>query len=221
MLEDVFLGLHILSHVLVHVQMVRRDVRHDGDIRRALHRHELEGAELHDGDIRRLHVRRLRQEGRADVAADPDAVACVLQNFCDEGGRGRLAVGAGHGDDAAGADLKERLHLAGDLRAGRAQLAQGGEIRVHAGRAENDVGPDIVKVALADVQSRAGLFQLQNLLVQLFPRRFVAGQHVNAARKEHADERTVADADTEDGDLFIGKRIKILIDKRIHKTSLF
>ena len=145
----------------------------------------------------------------------------VLEDLCDERGGGGLAVGAGHGDDAAGADLKKRLHLAGDLRPGGTQPAKRRDLRVHPGRAEDDVCPHIVEIPLADVQHRARLFQLQHLRVELLPRRFVAGQHVNAARKEHADERTVADADTEDGDLFIGKRIKILIDKRIHKTSLF
>ena len=52
MCKDVFLGLDVFGHILVHVEVVGRDVRHDGDIRRAFHRHELEGAELHDGQIR-------------------------------------------------------------------------------------------------------------------------------------------------------------------------
>ena len=196
--------------------MVWRHIRHDGDIGRALHGHKLEGAELHDGDIRRRHVCRLRQKRRADVAANPDAVARMLEDFCDQGRGGRFAVGAGHGDDTAGANLEERLHFAGKLRALFAQLPQGRDIRVHTRGAEDDIGLHIVKIVLPDVEHGACLLQLQNLRVELFARRFVAGQHVQTARKEHADERPVAHADAEHGDPFIGKRIKILIDKMIH-----
>ena len=215
-LEDVFLGLHILGHVLVHVQMVRGHVRHDGNVGRALHRHELEGTELDHGNVRRRHVRRLRQKGRADVAADPDAVARVLQNFCDQGRGGRFAVGAGHGDDAAGADLEERFHFTGKLRALFAQPAQRRDIRVHTGRAEDDISLHIVKIMLSDMEHGARPLQLQNLRVELFPRRFVAGQHVQSVRKEHPDERPVAHADAEHGDFFINQGIKILVDKMIH-----
>ena len=144
----------------------------------------------------------------------------MLKDLCDERGGGGLAVGAGHGDDAAGADLKKRLHLAGDLRPGGTQPAKRRDLRVHPGRAEDDVRPHIVEIPLADVQHRARLFQLQHLRVELLPRRFVAGQHMDAAREQHPDERPVAHADAENGDLFIRKRIKILIDKMVHIQSL-
>ena len=76
---------------------------------------------------------------------------------------------------------------------------------MHPGRAEDDVRPHIVEIPLADVQHRARLFQLQHLRVELLPRRFVAGQHMDAAREQHPDERPVAHADAENGDLFIRK----------------
>ena len=43
---------------------------------------------------------------------------------------------------------------------------------------------------------------------------------MDAAREQHPDERPVAHADAENGDLFIRKRIKILIDKMVHIQSL-
>ena len=122
--------------------------------------------------------------------------------FCDQGRGGRFAVGAGHGDDAAGADLEERFHFTGKLRALFAQPAQRRDIRVHTGRAEDDISLHIVKIMLSDVEHSTRPLQLQNLRVELFPRRFVAGQHVQSARKEHPDERPVAHADAEHGDFF-------------------
>ena len=74
----IFLRCDILGHILVHVQMIRRKIRHDRDIRRLRHTHELERRELHDGNITRVHFLRQRQKRRSDVAAEPDGIARVL-----------------------------------------------------------------------------------------------------------------------------------------------
>ena len=74
----IFLRCDILGHILVHVQMIRREIRHDRDIRRLRHTHELERRELHDGNIARVHFLRPRQKRRSNVAAEPDGVARVL-----------------------------------------------------------------------------------------------------------------------------------------------
>ena len=87
---------------------------------------------------------------------------------------------------------------------------------MHTGRAEDDISLHIVKIMLSDMEHGARPLQLQNLRVELFPRRFVAGQHVQSVRKEHPDERPVAHADAEHGDFFITQGIKILVDKMIH-----
>ena len=74
----IFLRCDILGHILVHVQMIRREIRHDRNIRRLRHTHELERRELHDGNITRVHFLRQRQKRRSDVAAEPDGIARVL-----------------------------------------------------------------------------------------------------------------------------------------------
>ena len=74
----VFLRRDVLRHILVHVQMIGRKIRHDRNIRRLRHAHELERRELHDGNIARVHFLRPRQKRRSNVAAEPDGVARVL-----------------------------------------------------------------------------------------------------------------------------------------------
>ena len=140
----------------------------------------------------------------------------MLKNFRNQRRGGRFAVGSGHGDDMAGADLEKYLHLAGNLRTAFTQLAQRRDIWVHAGSAEDNIGLHIVKIMLPNVKHSTCLLQFQNLRVKFFARRFITGQNTDAARKEHADKRPVAHANAEHSDSFIGKGIKILINKMIH-----
>ena len=109
--EDVLLGRHILRHVLVDVQMVGCQIGHHGDMGAAIHGHQLEAGQLQHRPVLRLHIIRLTQQGLTDVAAHVDGSARRLQQLCDDGGGGGLAVAAGDGDHVAGADLKEHLHL--------------------------------------------------------------------------------------------------------------
>ena len=139
MCKDVFLGLDVFGHILMHVEVVGRDVRHDGDIRRAFHRHELEGAELEHRPVCARHFRRFVKQRRADVAAKVHGVALRAQELGRDGrGRG-LAVAAGDGDHVAGTDLKEGLHLRGQ----DASSGHGGSdlryVRPEAGGPEDDV----------------------------------------------------------------------------------
>ena len=67
-----------------------------------------------------------------------------------------------------------------------------------------------------NVKHSTCLLQFQNLRVKFSARRFITGQNTDAARKEHADKRRVAHANAEHSDSFIGKGIKILINKMIH-----
>ena len=94
--------------------MVRRNVRDDGHIGRAVHAVQLEAAELEHGKILRPDVRDTIKERRADVAAEVHGVSLRTQKLRRDGrGRG-LAVAAGDGKDAAGAEIAERLHLGGE-----------------------------------------------------------------------------------------------------------
>ncbi len=98
--------------------------------------------------------------------------------------------------------------------------AAGRDIRVHAGRAEDNVGGDAIQIVRADVELRAELFQLQHLGVERVARRLVAGERLDAAREEHTDQRAVAHADAEHGDALAGQSIKIGVYRCVHDQSL-
>ena len=66
---EVLFGIHILLHILVHIQMVGRHIGDEGGIRAAAHRDELEAGELHHGGVLRLDLVDDGQQRRTDVAA--------------------------------------------------------------------------------------------------------------------------------------------------------
>ena len=195
--ENILLGIDILVHVLVHVQMVGRKVRHDGRVAAGMQIHQLEGAELEHSDVRGAHFLGAIQKRRADVAANPDAMSGAAQQLGNECGRGRLAVRAGHTDDPARADLKKCLHLRRDLRARSAQYRKLGLCRMQTRRAEGHIAGKSLEVAIAQMQLRAHALQLENLRIQLFARRFVAARDLRAVLQQQAHQRTVAHAETE------------------------
>ena len=218
---DVLLGVHVFRHVPVPVQVVGGQVGDDGDVGAQGEVHELEGAELHHGEVRRVHLLRQGQEGGADVAAQPDLPARLLQQPGDQGGGGRLAVGAGDGDDGAGAHPEEGLHLGGDLRARFAQGGELGPVRLQAGGAEDHVAGQILQIVRPCLQAAAPGLQGEHLLLQLFIGRGVAAGDVAAMLQQHAHQGPVADAQTEHQDFFAGQGIEPGVDLRIHSEPLF
>ena len=87
-----FFCVDVLRHVAVYVEMVRRKVRHDGDVAAGVQVHELEGAQLQHDEVVRRHVFRLIEQRRTDIAAGPDAIACMLQDFGDKRACRRFSV---------------------------------------------------------------------------------------------------------------------------------
>ena len=108
---DILLRRDVLVHILVHIQMVRRKVRHHRDVRRALHIKQLERRELDDREVFRLHLLRVAQQRMADVAAEIHGLPRRAQHFGDDARRGGLAVAARHTNDRTWADLEKDLHL--------------------------------------------------------------------------------------------------------------
>lgn len=90
------------------VQMVGRDVQADAD--RGVERRrqvDLERGAL--DDMEAAGPRRLqRQDGGADIAAHLHVAAALRQHMGDKRGRGRLAVGAGDGNEGAFGALARR-----------------------------------------------------------------------------------------------------------------
>ena len=161
---DILLRRDVLVHILVHIQMVRRKVRHHRDVRRALHIKQLERRELYDREVLRLHLLRVAQQRVADVAADVDGLPRRAQQLRDDRGRRGLAVRSGHGDDRTWADLEKDLHFRRHDAAARFRPEQRRNVRPHARRAENDVRAQIIEVAFAKLQVRAQRFKLLRAL---------------------------------------------------------
>ena len=163
---DILLRRDVLVHILVHIQMVRRKVRHHRDVRRALHIKQLERRELDDREVFRLHLLRVAQQRVADVAAEIHGLPRRAQHFGDDARRGGLAVAARHADDRTWADLEKDLHFRRHDAAARFRLEQRRNVRPHARRAENDVRAQIIEVAFAKLQVRAQRFKLLRALAE-------------------------------------------------------
>ena len=78
MQEDVFLGINILLHILVDIQMVGRKIGDHCHRRTLPHGDQLKAGELHHSAILGLDGLDLRQQGFADVAAQMDILTLGL-----------------------------------------------------------------------------------------------------------------------------------------------
>ena len=97
--EDPPLGGHVALHAPMSVQVVRRDVEEDGDVRlKAGGKVKLVGRKLQDIDRAAMHVGQV-QDPHPDIAADAGIPARLGADMADQGGGGRLPVGTGDGDD--------------------------------------------------------------------------------------------------------------------------
>ena len=81
------------------------------------HGHQLEAGKLQHRIVLRVHFGRLAQEGISNVAAHMNGFPGGLQELCNNGRSGGLAVRPGHSQERAGANLKKHFHLRGDLTA--------------------------------------------------------------------------------------------------------
>ena len=209
--KDIFLGSDILSVALVDVQVVGRQVGHNGDAGAPVHGHQLEGAELQHRQIRWRDVRRVAQQRAADVAPQVDGAPGGLQELCDDrGGRG-LAVGPGDGDLGTGADLKKDLHLGSQQAAPRHRRRQLRHVGPQAGGPEDHVLRQALQVVLPQLQAAAVLLQLVPQGPQGLPGFFVAGGDGNAPLQQQPDQGPVADADADDGHGLVPQRVQIFL----------
>ena len=106
----------------------------------------LEGTELQHRHILRCDLRGVAQQRMADIAAHMDDLPLRRQQLGDNGGGGRLAVGAGHRQNGTGADCKECLHLRGDDAAAGHSRRQLRHIRPQTGGAEDHILMEVRQV---------------------------------------------------------------------------
>ena len=94
----------------MHVQMVGGQVRDHRPLGAVGHIHQLERTQLHHGVVLRLHPAAQGQQGRADIAPQPDPLPRRLEHFGDQGGGGGFSVRPGDADEMAGRDPEDLCH---------------------------------------------------------------------------------------------------------------
>src|SRR5580692_4159764 len=164
--EDAFLGASVVLEGPVAVEMIRRDVKNDGDLGMEL----LGGFELETGHFKnRPGIRRAfideRNDGDANIAADQRVESSLLENLANQGRRSRLAVGAGDGKRLAPKETRGQFELADDGAAEVARLHQLGRVERNAGTDDDQVlaaeGEQAVAAGLdhdAFVEQRGNVF---------------------------------------------------------------
>ena len=138
--EDALLGQRVVLECAVAIEVVGSDVENDGDGGMEL----LRGFELEAGDFkhRPCAVGALfgkRNDGDADVAADERRKSGPLEDFAEERGGGRLAIGAGDGENLAFEKAGGELQFADDGAAEALGLHQLGCFERHAGAHDDHV----------------------------------------------------------------------------------
>ena len=220
--EDVPLGVDVLLHILVVVQMVGGNVGDHRDLRALVHTDQLEAGQLHNRHILRSHLGQHGQQSGADVATQVHLAASGLIELGDEGGGGGLAVGAGHAHDLTGAEIKEKLHLAGDHGTRRHSVLQGlFKIAHKAGGTHDDVPAfEAFEVVFAQAQVNAQLPDGGSVIAKIVHGLLlVAEGHMSAQLHKLLDERLMADAGTNECNLFALDQCGKLLLFFLHKSG--
>ena len=220
--QDVPLGVDVLLHILVVVQVVGGhigDHRHFGAL---AHTDQLEAGQLHHGHIFRGHLGQHGQQRRPDVAAQMHGAPGRLEKLADEGGGGGLAVRAGHRHDLAGAKIEKELHLTGHHGAGGNGVLQGFLIELKAGGAQDDVLPlepvhVVLPQAQPDAQAPDGIGIRAELLHRLFP---VAEGHFCPQAHKLLDQGLMADPRADESHLFAAHQRSKLLLFLLHNKNL-
>ena len=196
--------------------MIGRQIRCHSDMRAFLHGHELERTQFQHRRVLRRHFRRIAQQRVADVASHMNNFPLRRQQLGDNGCGGSLSIGAGHGQNRAGADLKKRLHFRGDDAAPCRGGGQLRHIRPQARGAEDDILVNVLQIILPQLQLAALRGQFCAQLAQTLL--FIPGGHGHALFQQLFDEGPVRYADADDTHRFPPQRGQICF--KIHITLL-
>ena len=219
MLENIALGLHILCHVPVDIQVIGAEIGDHRDVGGRFHGHQLEGGQLQHGHVAGLHASRLVQQGRADVAPQPNGFARRPEHLRDDGGGGGLAVAAGDGDHRAGTHLKKDLHLRGQPGPLFHGGQQAGMVGPQAGGAEHHISADALHIVLAQHQLHAPFPEPGHDVAQLFFGFPVSGSDLCPRAGQQPQQRAVGHADADDGDPLATQARQICFQCQIHRLQ--
>ena len=218
--QDVAFCVDVLLHILMVIEVVGGDVGHHRDLRALVHADELEAGQLHHSHILRPDLGQHGQQGRTDVAAQMYFAACGLVELGDEGGGGGLAVRAGHGHDLAGAEIEEKLDLAGDHGARRHGILQGlFKVAHKAGGAHDDIlALEAVQIVFAQAQVNAQFPDGSGIIAKLLHALFLVAQgHMGPQLHKLLDKSLVADTGTDERHLFAPDKFCKLLLIFLHK----
>ena len=220
--QDVALGINVLLHVLVVVQMVGGNIGHHGNVGAGMHADELETGKLHHSHILGSHLRQHGQQSCADVAAQMHLAACGLVELGDQGGGGGLAVGAGHGYDLAGAEVEKQLHLTGDHGACGHGILQGLFKVAHKARGAHDdiLTLEAIQIVFAQAQVDAQLLDGGSVIAKVLHALFLVAQgHMGTQLHKLLDQGLVADTGTNEGHFFAFDEFNQFLLILLHKNS--
>ena len=113
--EQFLLGSAIPFKRAVPVDMIRRQIQHDRDVRPEF----MNAFQLKAGDFRHYaplpaHLPDFLRQGNADISADDHFVVSCLHHFAEQGCRRRLAIGSGNGNDRRLTEAAGQFDLAPD-----------------------------------------------------------------------------------------------------------
>ena len=128
------------------VQVVRRDIGDNGDIRAFVQLHKLEARKLDNGAIIRRNVIQLGKKVRAYIAAEKHPFARGAQKQRNKRGGCGFAVAPRDGVYFAGAEPEEFLHFARNKRAVCGGRGYPGNIGAHGGGKKQQLFRDIVQI---------------------------------------------------------------------------
>ncbi len=191
--KHMFLGLHILRHVLVHIQMVGGQIGHYGNVAAAVHVHELEGAELPPPPSPRGAMR--PTSGKRGLANVPPPRRSSLPPGASqpESRGGGLPVGAGDCNHGAGTDLEKYLHLRGHRRPRRRSASRAGFAGCIPGVRNTTSASKFSRYPAPQPELQSLLLQVQDLPVQLLPVRPVAARNPAPGFQQQPGQGPVAD----------------------------
>ena len=130
-------------------------------------------------------------------------VARGLQQLGNDRGRGGFPVASRDGENAAGAEREEKLHLRGEHAPPRLGGLKMGIEGHKAGRAENHILIKRLQIVLSQLKLCAERAQTLPGLAKLRKGTPVAGRHVTPVLQQKLDERRVAHTDAEHRDALI------------------
>ena len=139
--QDVPLGVDVLLHILVMIQMVGRHIGNHRHLGAAAHADQLEAGQFHHRHRIRRYIRQLGQQRSTDIPPQENLPTSSFHHFGNQCGGGSFPVGTGHGNDLTGAELKEQFHLAGDHGAGLQRCLKFRFVVLVARRTHNDILP--------------------------------------------------------------------------------